>query len=146
MVRGPRFGAALGAGAGGGWGGWGSGENWVGLGWVGLVGLTEQLAEHWCPIQLNEEIQRLGDTPDHPVPLAGTFLLDPGGPGAAQPAGDPGPPPHGGRMLYTITLRVFKLDQQGGTFRFANDQFDPITEALPEGQRDALELARAGAG
>ena len=28
----------------------------------------------------------------------------------------------------------------------ANDQFDPITEALPEGQRDPLELARAGAG
>ena len=23
--------------------------------------LTEQLAEHWCPIQLNDEIQRLGD-------------------------------------------------------------------------------------
>lgn len=147
--------------------------------------LTQQLAEYWCPIQLNDEIQRLGDTPDHPVPLVGTFLLDPGSPDAAQPAGDPGPPPHGGRMRYTITLRVFKLDQQGGTFRFAdhleqvpdwadsliadvgpnqdgtglaawvawnsavygaNDQFDPITEALPEGQRGPLELARAGSG
>ena len=147
--------------------------------------LTEQLAEHWCPIQLNDEIQRLGDTPDHPVPLVGTFLLEPGRPDPAQPAADPGPPPHGGRMRYTITLRVFKLDQQGGTFRFAdhleqvpdwadsliadigpnqdgtglaawvawnsavhgaNDQFDPITEGLPEGQRDRLELARAGAG
>ena len=48
--------------------------------------LTEQLAEYWCPIQLNDEIQRLGDTPDHPVPLVGTFLLDPGSPDAAQPA------------------------------------------------------------
>ena len=27
----------------------------------------------------------------------------------------------------------------------ANDQFDPITAALPEGQRDPLELAREGA-
>ena len=54
------------------------------------------------------------------MPLVGTFLLAPGGPDAAQPAGDPGPPPHGGRMRYTITLRVFKLDQQGGTFRFAD--------------------------
>ena len=88
-------------------------------------------------------------------------------------------------MRYTLTLRVFKLDQQGGTFRFAdhleqvsdwadslivdvgpredgtgmaawaawnsdvhgaNDQFDPITAALPEGQRNTLELAREGAG
>jgi hypothetical protein len=147
--------------------------------------LTEQLAEHWCPIQLNDEIQRLGDAPDHPVPLVGTFLLDPGRPAPGQPARDPGQPPHGGRMRYTLTLRVFKLDQQGGTFRFAdhleqvpdwadslivdvgpredgagiaawaawnsavhgaNDQFDPITEGLPEGQRDPLELAREGAG
>jgi hypothetical protein len=147
--------------------------------------LTEQVAEHWCPIQLNDEIQRLGDAPDRPMPLVGTFLLDPGRPAPAQPARDPGQPPHGGRMRYTLTLRVFKLDQQGGTFRFAdhleqvpdwadslivdvgpredgtglaawaawnsavhgaNDQFDPITEGLPEGQRDPLELAREGAG
>jgi hypothetical protein len=88
-------------------------------------------------------------------------------------------------MRYTLTLRVFKLDQQGGTFRFAdhleqipdwtdslimdvgpredgtglaawaawnsavygaNDQFDPITEGLPEGQRDPLKLAQEGVG
>jgi len=28
----------------------------------------------------------------------------------------------------------------------ANDQFDPITEGLPESQRDPLELAQEGAG
>ena len=145
--------------------------------------LTEQQAEHWCPVQLNEEIQRLGDTPDHPVPLVGTFLLDSGPP--AQPARDSGPPPNGGRMRYTLTLRVFSLEQQGGVFRFAdhleqvpdwadslivdvgpgengtelatwaawnsavhgaNDQFDPITEGLPEGQRDPLKLAREEVG
>ena len=88
-------------------------------------------------------------------------------------------------MRYTLTLRVFKLDQQGGTFRFtdhleqvpdwadslivdvgpredatglaawaawnsavhgANDQFDPITGGLPEGQRDPLQLAREATG
>jgi hypothetical protein len=147
--------------------------------------LTEQQAAHWCPIQLNEEIQRLGDTPDHPLPLVSTFLLDPDRPAPGQPARDSRQPPHGGRMRYTLTLRVFKLDQQGGTFRFANhleqvpdwtdslimdvgpredgtglaawaawnsavhgakDQFDPITEGLPEGQREPLKLAQEGAG
>ena len=88
-------------------------------------------------------------------------------------------------MRYTLTLRVFKLDEQGGTFRFAdhleqvpdwadslivdvgpredgtglaawaawnsavhgaNDQFDPITKGLPEGQQDPLGLTREGAG
>ena len=129
-------------------------------------------------------------------PAAGRHPGPSGAPGRDLPAG-PGrsrcrsarprsrAAPHGGRMRYTITLRVFKLDQQGGTFRFAdhleqvpdwadsliadvgpnqdgtglaawvawnsavhgaNDQFDPITEALPEGQRDPLELARAAAG
>jgi hypothetical protein len=86
-------------------------------------------------------------------------------------------------MRYTLTLRVFKLNQQNGTFRFAdhleqvpdwadslivdvgpreggtglaawaawnsavhgaNDQFDPITEGLPEGQRNPLEISREG--
>ena len=88
-------------------------------------------------------------------------------------------------MRYTLTLRVFKLDEKGGTFRFAdhleqvpdwidslimdvgpredgtglaawaawnsavlgaNDQFDPITQGLPEGQREPLKLAREGDG
>jgi pimeloyl-ACP methyl ester carboxylesterase len=146
--------------------------------------LTEQLAEHWCPIQLNDEIQQLGDAPDHPVPLVSTFLEDPGRPAPAQPApAQAHQPPHGGRMRYTLTLRVFKLNQQNGTFRFAdhleqvpdwadslivdvgpreggtglaawaawnsavhgaNDQFDPITEGLPEGQRNPLEISREG--
>ena len=55
--------------------------------------LTEQLAEHWCPIQLNDEIQQLGDAPDHPVPLVSTFLEDPGGPapGPASPRSQAAP-------------------------------------------------------
>jgi hypothetical protein len=89
--------------------------------------ISEQLAAHWCPIQLNAEIRRLGDSPDHPVPLAGTFLLEPARPATGQPppAGeDQNTPrgkmaPHDGRMRYTLTLRVFKLDQGPGGFRFA---------------------------
>ena len=88
--------------------------------------ISEQLAAHWCPIQLNDEIRRLGETPDHPVPLVSTFLLDP------RPASSQSPavgedqtasgrhPRHHGRMRYTLTLRVFKLDEQNGSFRFAD--------------------------
>ena len=81
--------------------------------------LTEQLAEHWCPIQLNDEILQTGDTPDHPVPLVSTFLEEPARPAPTQSEPDP-QPPREGRMRYTLTLRVFKLDQQNGTFRFAD--------------------------
>jgi pimeloyl-ACP methyl ester carboxylesterase len=91
------------------------------------VVISEQLAAHWCPIQLNEEIQRLGDTPDHPVPLVSTFLLDPARAATNQPlAAREGQntvsqnPPHDGRMRYTLTLRVFKLDERNGSFRFAD--------------------------
>ena len=41
------------------------------------VVMSEQLAAHWCPIQLNDELSAAGDAPDHPVPLVSTFLLDP---------------------------------------------------------------------
>ncbi len=89
--------------------------------------ISEQLAAHWCPIQLSDEIRRLGDTPDHPVPLVSTFLLNPARPASNQPpaAGEDQNAtsknlPHDGRMRYTLTLRVFKLDEQNGSFRFAD--------------------------
>jgi hypothetical protein len=83
--------------------------------------MSEQLAAHWCPIQLNDEIRRLGDTPDHPVPLVSTFLLDPAGRTAGQiPPSSEQDPPHHGRMRYTLTLRVFKLNERAGGFRFAD--------------------------
>jgi hypothetical protein len=89
--------------------------------------VSEQLAAHWCPIQLNDEIRRLGDTADHPVPLVSTFLLDPAHPASDQPAvagedqnvSREKKPSHGGRMRHTVTLRVFKLDERAGGFRFA---------------------------
>src|SRR5580693_10814417 len=48
------------------------------------VVVSEQLAAHWCPIQLNEELRRSGDAPDHPVPVVTTFLR-----GATDDGGDP---------------------------------------------------------
>ena len=102
--------------------------------------VSEQLAAHWCPIQLNDEIRRLGDSVDHPVPLVGTFLLDPAYPSPAQAplAGEDHEAarekklPHGGRMRYTLSLRVFKLSERAGGFRFAEhlEQVPDWTDSL----------------
>jgi hypothetical protein len=74
--------------------------------------MSEQLAAHWCPIQLNQELTRPRDSVDTPVPLVATFLLDP----AEQlPTGQSR---HEGRARYTMTLRVFKVPQKDGFFRF----------------------------
>ncbi len=78
------------------------------------VVMSEQLAAHWCPIQLNDELQRAGDAPDHPVPLVTTFLRD----AAEDSTGPAAAPPHGGRSRYSLTLRVYQLDQRGNSFNF----------------------------
>ncbi|UQX88099.1 lipase family protein [Jatrophihabitans telluris] len=90
------------------------------------VVLSQQAAEHWCPIQLNDEIGRVVDTPDHPVPLASTFLLDPRTlPGAAAVR-------HGGRARHVLSLKVFQLDQRGGVFHFGEhlEQISDWNDAL----------------
>jgi len=76
--------------------------------------MSEQQAAHWCPIQLNDELKRAGDAPDHPVPLVTTFLRD----AAEEGSGPDGQAPHGGRSRYSLTLRVYQLDQQAGSFHF----------------------------
>jgi pimeloyl-ACP methyl ester carboxylesterase len=82
--------------------------------------LSEQQAAHWCPIQINTELARHVDTPDTPVPLASTFLLDPRHQAQlAQERGEPvDEPRHGGRLRYVMTLRLFKLVEREGGFRF----------------------------
>ena len=80
--------------------------------------MSEQLAAHYCPIQLNDEIRRKADSPDHPVPLVSTFLLDPAKMQRQGPADQP--VPHGGRARYTMTLRVFALDEKHGVFDFSD--------------------------
>ncbi len=80
--------------------------------------MSEQLAAHYCPIQLNDEIRRKVDSPDHPVPLVSTFLLDPAKMQRQGPADKP--VPHGGRARYTMTLRVFALEEKHGVFDFSD--------------------------
>lgn len=77
------------------------------------VVLSEQRADHYCPIQLNDEIGRR-DTPDHPVPLLSMFLLDPS---AERARGDD---KHNGRARYSLTLRVAKLVQRDRFFDFSD--------------------------
>jgi pimeloyl-ACP methyl ester carboxylesterase len=76
--------------------------------------ISEQQAAHWCPIQLNEELGRVDDDPDHPVPLVKTFLMDP------HHLARNGETPHGGRARYVLTLRVFSLRESKGIFDFSD--------------------------
>lgn len=78
--------------------------------------MSEQQAAHWCPIQLNDELKRLGDAPDHPVPLVTTFLRDP----AEDIADDLDNLDRGGRARYSLSLRVYQLDERAGSVRFAD--------------------------
>jgi hypothetical protein len=82
--------------------------------------MSEQQAAHWCPIQINEELARHVDTPDTPVPLVSTFLLDPAHEAVLRrERNEPDRPPrHGGRLRYVLSMRVFKLVEKHGAFRF----------------------------
>jgi pimeloyl-ACP methyl ester carboxylesterase len=86
------------------------------------VVISEQRAEHWCPIQINDELRRHIDSPDTPVPLVSTALLDAGHEAElARERGVEEPPQrHGGRLRYVLSLRVFKLVEGGNAFRFAD--------------------------
>ncbi|MGV9713627.1 esterase/lipase family protein [Gordonia sp. NPDC003424] len=81
------------------------------------VVLSEQRADQYCPIQLNDELIRLHDSPDHPIPLVSTFLLDP----TSDPArADRTKWPDAGRARYSLTLRVSKVVEREHNFDFAN--------------------------
>jgi hypothetical protein len=98
------------------------------------VVISEQQAAHWCPIQINEELSRNVDSPDSPVPLVSTFLLDPAH--EAELARERGeadlPTKRGGRLRYVLSLRVFKLVERGGAFRFRDhlEQVPDWTDSL----------------
>lgn len=78
--------------------------------------LTEQRADHYCPIQLDQEMTKLQDSPDHPVPLVGTFLMDP----VALARENDTQVAHGGLARYSLTLRVAKLVEKDHLFDFRN--------------------------
>ena len=72
--------------------------------------LHEQLAAHYCPIQLSQEQERERDTPDAPIPLTTVFILD-------RKRFDPDihdelPK----RCRYSLHLRAFRLQEKSGFF------------------------------
>jgi pimeloyl-ACP methyl ester carboxylesterase len=73
------------------------------------VVLHEQLAAHYCPVQLNRELAQHQDEADAPIPLTTAFLLDAANFDATH---DPPPP----RSRYTLVLRVFHLRETNGGF------------------------------
>jgi pimeloyl-ACP methyl ester carboxylesterase len=100
------------------------------------VVMSEQLTAHWCPIQLNTELTRPVDSVDTPVPLVATFLLDP----AEQPPQTQSP--HDGRARYSLTLRVFKVPEKDGLFRFR----DHLEQVPDWADTLVVDVAPTGAG
>jgi pimeloyl-ACP methyl ester carboxylesterase len=83
------------------------------------VVLSEQRADQYTPIQLNEELQQREDSPDHPVPLLTTFLFDPAtAPGYSPPQGDGVAAKQPQPARYSLILRVGKLTQHDNSFDF----------------------------
>lgn len=69
--------------------------------------MHEQLAAHWCPIQLS--IPRIEDTADTPSPLVTTFLSSElPRPGQDKP------------MRYALHLRILSLEERNGLFGFGD--------------------------
>jgi pimeloyl-ACP methyl ester carboxylesterase len=81
------------------------------------VVMSEQTTEHWCPIMLTSPATSPPARDD--VTLVRTFLLDPMD--RADQAAVPG-----GRMRYTITLRLFQIREANGIFDFSSS-----TEQVP---------------
>lgn len=79
------------------------------------VVVTEQQAEHWCPIILTRELAAEADSADSPVPIVSTLLLETEPPGPDRPTGD-----DVGLSRYVVTLRVYKVVQTHGGSDFRN--------------------------
>ena len=86
------------------------------------VVISEQQAGHWCPIQINDELSRHPDSADNPVSLASTFLLDPRHEqDLAKERGEAEPgQKHEGLLRYSLSLRIYKVDDRGGFFHFGD--------------------------
>jgi pimeloyl-ACP methyl ester carboxylesterase len=84
--------------------------------------MHEQMAAHYCPVQLSQERTEIPiePDPDTPVPLAATFLLDARHFAATGPAPAP-------RSRYTLSLRVFHLTEKQGLF-FWNTHLEQVPD------------------
>lgn len=83
--------------------------------------MSEQLAEHWCPIILSKESANT-DTADTPVPVVSTFLFPPNLSGPGRPSGDAAQ-----YVRYVLTLRVYQLLQKRGAFDF-RDHIEQVSD------------------
>jgi hypothetical protein len=84
------------------------------------VVLSEQMTDQQNPIQLNDELKRLQDSPDHPVPLVTTFLLDLRDPLRDVPTREEEVvAKHHGILRYSLVLRVIKLRERHKFFDFS---------------------------
>lgn len=73
------------------------------------VVMDEQLAAHYCPIELTAELAAQPG-PDGLVPLTSVFLLTPGS----------GQGPVSSRCRFALQLRVFRVVERSGLFDFTN--------------------------
>jgi len=83
------------------------------------VVMDEQLAAHYCPIELTAELAAQGAQggPDGLVPLTDVFLLSPGtGPGTVA-----------SRCRFALQLRVFQVQEKHGFFDFS-DHLEQIAD------------------
>jgi hypothetical protein len=83
--------------------------------------MHEQLAAHYCPIQLNMEEDRHRDTPDAPVPLATVFLLKPSRWSLDRLVAPPA------RARYAMKLRVYSLESSHGFFAW-KDHLEQVAD------------------
>jgi hypothetical protein len=86
------------------------------------VVMSEQRAEHWCPIILTKEAEAHADGVDTPVPVVSTFLFPPDPQAPGRPSGDAA-----NFARYVLTLRVYQLVQKQGAFDF-RDHVEQVSD------------------
>ncbi|HEY5986417.1 MAG TPA: alpha/beta hydrolase [Streptosporangiaceae bacterium] len=104
------------------------------------VVMHEQRAEHYCPIQLDQERKQHKDKADAPIPLTTVFLLGPDGrPDGQVPL----------RARYSLALRVFHVTERHGGFVWKNhleqvaDWEDTLVVDVGRADKDPVDAMRA---
>ena len=86
------------------------------------VVVSEQQAEHWCPIILTKELTAQTDSADAPIPIVSTFLLE-----TEPPKPDHPDNADSGLCRYVVTLRVYHTVQKNGGFDF-RDHLEQVSD------------------
>jgi len=97
------------------------------------VVMSEQLAAHWCPIQLTDELQAQLSAGASGVTILRTFLMDPTRAIGQDPRSTTPPGTghddlrHQGRARHALTLRIYALDERAGIFHF-NEHLEQVPD------------------